>query len=239
MSAEAVLEKAPPIQAASVRKIQQDPLWVRWSLTLLVVLVVGVLVVIPVVNVFSEALSEGVGAYLKNLFGNPDTRQSMLLTMIVAPTALVANTLFGLAAAWAIARFRFPGRTLLTSLIDLPFSVSPVVAGLMFVLIFGLQGYLGPFLRRDGYAFMPYLFSLLAVAIFIVLFFLFRPASAKMRYGLWNRPALVLLVGSVVVFGLFFFLQQYFEIWPRHKSLKIILQRRGWSWQLPLSLSRS
>ena len=84
MSAEAVLEKAPPIQAASVRKIQQDPLWVRWSLTLLVVLVVGVLVVIPVVNVFSEALSEGVGAYLKNLFGNPDTRQSMLLTMIVA-----------------------------------------------------------------------------------------------------------------------------------------------------------
>ena len=227
MSAEAVMEKTLPIQAASVRKTQQDPLWVRWNLTLLAIVVVGLLVVIPVINIFSEALSEGIGAYLKNLFGNPDTRQSILLTMIVAPTALLANTLFGLAASWAIARFRFPGRTLLTSLIDLPFSVSPVVAGLMFVLIFGLQGYLGPFLRRDGYAIMPYLLSLLAVMIFIVLFFLFRPASAKMRDGLWSRPVLVLLVGSLIVFGLFFFLQQYFEIWPRHKSLKIIFATPG------------
>lgn len=227
MSAETILERAQPIQTASARKIQQDPLWVRGGLTLLAVTVVGVLVVIPVVNIFVQALSEGVGVYWKNLFANQDTRQSIILTMIVAPLALGANTLFGLAAAWAIARFRFPGRTLLTSLIDLPFSVSPVVAGLMFVLIFGLQGYLGPFLRRDGYVVMPYLVSLLAVAIFVLVFFLFRPVSPRMRRGLWNRPALVLLVGSVVVFGLFFFLQQYFAIWPRHKSLKIIFATPG------------
>ena len=74
-------------------------------------------------------------------------RHAILLTLTVVPGALAANILFGLAAAWAIARFDFPGRTLLTSMIDLPFSVSPVVAGLMFVLIFGLQGYLGPFLQ--------------------------------------------------------------------------------------------
>ena len=227
MSAETILERAQPIQAASARKIQQDPLWVRWGLTLFALTVVGVLVVIPVVNIFVQALSEGVGVYWKNLFANQDTRQSIILTMIVAPLALAANTLFGIAAAWAIARFRFPGRTMLTSLIDLPFSVSPVVAGLMFVLIFGLQGYLGPFLRRDGYAVMPYLVSLLAVAIFVLLFFLFRPVSPRMRRGLWNRPALVLLVGSVVVFGLFFVLQQYFAIWPRHKSLKIIFATPG------------
>ena len=227
MSAEAVLQRAQPTSGASARKIQQDPLWVQRGLTLLALIVVGVLVVIPVINIFVQALSDGVGAYWKNLFANPDTRQSIILTMTVAPIALAANTVFGLAAAWAIARFRFPGRTILTALIDLPFSVSPVVAGLMFVLIFGLQGYFGQFLRRDGYAIMPYLVSLFALGIFVVLFFLFRPASPRMRHGLWNRPALVLLVGSVVVFGLLFFLQQYFAIWPRHKSLKIIFATPG------------
>src|SRR6516164_7481294 len=109
MSAEAVLEKAQPIQAASARRIQQDPVWVRWGLTGSAVIVVGFLVVIPLVNIFVQALSEGVGVYLKNLFSDPDTRQAIMLTMIVAPLALAANTLFGLTAAWAIARFRFPG----------------------------------------------------------------------------------------------------------------------------------
>jgi sulfate/thiosulfate transport system permease protein len=106
--------------------------------------------VVPVVHVFAGALSAGLGVYWRNLFGDPDTRHSILLTLTVVPLALVANIVFGLAAAWAIARFRFPGRTVLTALIDLPFSVSPVVAGLMFVLIFGLQGYLGPLLQRHG-----------------------------------------------------------------------------------------
>src|SRR5215472_8043181 len=156
---------------------QGDPAWVRLSLTLIALAVVGLLVVVPVINVFTEALSDGFGAYWKNLFGDPDTRQSIFLTLTVVPIALVANIVFGLTAAWAIARFNFPGRTLLTALIDLPFSVSPVVAGLMFVLIFGLQGYLGPLLRRDGYSVMPYLISILGVGLFILLFFLFRPNS--------------------------------------------------------------
>jgi len=123
---------------------------VRWGLTLAAVAVVGLLIVVPVVHVFAGALSDGLGVYWRNLFGDPDTRHSILLTLTVVPLALVANIVFGLAAAWAIARFRFPGRTVLTALIDLPFSVSPVVAGLMFVLIFGLQGYLGPLLQRHG-----------------------------------------------------------------------------------------
>ena len=130
-----------------MRQAQQDPLWVRWSLTLAAVAVVGVLIVVPVVHVFAGALSEGVRVYWDNLVADPDTRHSILLTLTVVPLALAANVLFGIAAAWAIARFRFPGRTVLIALIDLPFAVSPVVAGLMLVLIFGLQGYLGPFLR--------------------------------------------------------------------------------------------
>ncbi len=215
------------VASRGIRKAQQDPVWVRWGLTAFAVIVVGVLVVIPVVNIFTVALSEGIGVYWKNLFVDPDTRHSILLTLIVAPIALVANVIFGIAAAWTIARFRFPGRTLLTALIDLPFSVSPVVAGLMFVLIFGLQGYFGPFLRRDGYAVMPYLISFLAVAFYILLFFLFRPSSPKARRGLRNHPWPAVLIGSAVVFALLFFLQQHLEVWPRNQSLKIIFAIPG------------
>jgi sulfate/thiosulfate transport system permease protein len=137
----------PEPRARRMRQAQQDPLWVRWSLILAAVAVVGVLIVVPVVHVFAGALSEGVRVYWDNLVADADTRHSILLTLTVVPLALAANVVFGIAAAWAIARFRFPGRTVLTAMIDLPFSVSPVVAGLMLVLIFGLQGYVGPFLR--------------------------------------------------------------------------------------------
>jgi sulfate/thiosulfate transport system permease protein len=205
----------------------QDPAWVRWSLTLAAVAVVGVLIVIPVAQVFVGALADGLGAYWDNLFADPDTRHSILLTLTVVPLALGANLVFGVAAAWTIARFRFPGRTVLTALIDLPFSVSPVVAGLMFVLIFGLQGYLGPFLRRDGYAVMPYLFSLLGAGLFAVVFVLFRPTRPRPRGSLWNHAGLVGLLGSVAVFAVLVLAQQYFEVWPRDQSLKILFATPG------------
>lgn len=226
MSAEAALARPRVIAAGTIRKAQQDPAWVKWGLISLALIVIGVLIVVPVVNIFVEALSEGIGAYWSNLFDDPDTRDSIMLTLTVVPIALVANLIFGITAAWAIARFKFPGRTLLTALIDLPFSVSPVVAGLMFVLIFGLQGYFGPFLRRDGYAIMPYLVSFLAVVILIGGFYLFRPANPKARRGLWKHPWPVLLAGSVA-FVLFAFAQEYLEIWPRNKSLNIIFATPG------------
>jgi sulfate/thiosulfate transport system permease protein len=130
----------------------EDPAWLRWTLIGAALAVIGLLIVVPIANVFVEALADGLGAYWKNLFGDPDTRHAILLTFTVVPIAVVANVLFGIAAAWAISRFTFPGRTLLIALIDLPFAVSPVVAGLMLVLIFGLQGYLGPFLRSHGWS---------------------------------------------------------------------------------------
>jgi sulfate transport system permease protein len=129
---------------------RHDPAWVRWLLTTAAVAVVGVLIVVPVVNVFVQAFANGVGPYVKALTANADTRHAIGLTLIVAPTAVALNTVFGIAAAWAIARFRFPGRALLLTLIDLPFSVSPVVAGLLFVLLFGLQGWFGVYLRDHG-----------------------------------------------------------------------------------------
>src|SRR5215470_15307505 len=216
MSTEAVVK--PHAVAVRIKhRAQQDPAWVRWGLTLFALAIVGLLVVVPVVNIFAEALSDGLRAYWNNLFADPDTRQSIFLTLTVVPIALVANIIFGITAAWAIARFNFPGRTLLTALIDLPFSVSPVAAGLMFVLIFGLQGYFGPFLRRDGYSIMPYVISILAVGLFVLLFFLFRPTSRSARRSVWKHPWLSVPVGSGVVFALLFFVQQYFHVWPRNQ----------------------
>ena len=130
------------------RRSQEESEAVRWTLIGVATVTLGVLVVIPLVNVFYEAMARGPRVYWNALFNDPDTLSAILLTLRVAPVSVLLNVLFGVAAAWAIARFRFPGRALLTAMIDLPFAVSPVVAGLIFVLIFGLQGYLGPWLRE-------------------------------------------------------------------------------------------
>jgi sulfate/thiosulfate transport system permease protein len=213
--------------AVTIRRAQQDPAWVRWGLTAVAFLTVGVLIVIPIGNVFYEALKEGPGVYWKNLVLDPDTRHAILLTLTVVPIALVANLLFGLAAAWSITRFKFKGRTLLTTLIDLPFSVSPVVAGLMFVLIFGLQGYFGPFLRRDGYAILPYVTSTIAGLVWLVGYFLLRPTLPALRRGVWQRPWLVAWGGAAALFTVLLLLQQYFQVWPQNQSLKIIFAVPG------------
>jgi sulfate/thiosulfate transport system permease protein len=136
-----------PSGGTRARRAQQDPLLVRVLLIAAAVAIVGILVLVPMLFVFVQALRPGLSASVNNLLHDRDTWSAITLTLTVAPTAVVLNIMFGVAAAWLIARFRFPGRTLLTTLIDLPFSVSPVVAGLMFVLIFGLQGHLGPWLR--------------------------------------------------------------------------------------------
>jgi sulfate ABC transporter permease protein CysW/sulfate ABC transporter permease protein CysT len=115
------------------------------------VLILGVLVAVPLVNVFAQAFSQGVWKYFEFLVNDPDTRHAVFLTAIVAPLAVAMNTAFGVAAAYTAARFRFPGRTLLTTLIDLPFSVSPVVAGLVLVLVFGQQSWLGAWLQQHGF----------------------------------------------------------------------------------------
>jgi sulfate transport system permease protein len=142
---------APPVPVAALPRPAADPWFVRYTLIGLTFLIVGGLVAVPLAAVFHFALANGVGEYWNNLTGNRDTRHAVFLTLVVAPVAVAMNTLFGIAAAWLIARFRFPGRTLLTTLIDLPFSVSPVVAGLIFVLLFGAQTPFGEWLREHGY----------------------------------------------------------------------------------------
>jgi sulfate transport system permease protein len=131
-------------------RAHEDPPWVRRTLIATAVAIMLFLVGIPLLNVFVGAFADGIGAYWRNLTQDADTLHSIRLTLLVAPIAVVLNLVFGIAAAWAIARFRFPGRALLTALIDMPFTVSPVVVGLFLLLLFGRQGVLGPWLRDHG-----------------------------------------------------------------------------------------
>ncbi len=109
-------------------------------------LFLGLVLIIPLVTVFLEATADGFGAFLAAL-KDPDTVAAIKLTLLVAAIAVPANLLFGITAAWAVAKYEFRGKTLLTTLIDLPFSVSPVIAGLIYVIMFGSRGYLGPWLK--------------------------------------------------------------------------------------------
>ena len=123
----------------------EEPPFVKWLLIGVAWLFLGVFLLLPLVNVFAQALAKGVGAYLGAL-REPDTIAAIRLTVLVAAICVPLNVIFGLAAAWCIAKFDFRGKALLTTLIDLPFSVSPVVAGLIYIVMFGLQGFFGPWL---------------------------------------------------------------------------------------------
>jgi sulfate/thiosulfate transport system permease protein len=131
--------------SADKSAIAREPLWLRWVLIGATVLFLGVFLILPVAAVFGEALQQGARAYFAS-FTDPDFLSSVWLTLFVAAIVVPLNTLFGLAAAWSIARFEFKGKSFLITLIDLPFAVSPVIAGLVFVLLFGLDGYFGPWL---------------------------------------------------------------------------------------------
>jgi sulfate transport system permease protein len=122
-----------------------EPACVRVALTLLALVFLGLFMVLPLVTVFTEALREGLATYIR-AFAEPDAQSAIRLTLLAAAIAVPLNVVFGIAAAWAIAKYDFAGKSLLVTLIDLPFSVSPVIAGLIYVLLFGAQGWLGPWL---------------------------------------------------------------------------------------------
>ena len=129
------------------RRLSEPPA-VRWLLTFVALAFLALFLVMPLVTVFVEAFDQGVGAYLEAV-REPDALAALRLTLIAAAFAVPANLIFGVAAGWAIAKFSFPGKNLLTTLIDLPFAVSPVISGMVFVLLFGRQGFLGPWVAEQ------------------------------------------------------------------------------------------
>ena len=127
---------------ARARHPTQDPLWAKLIIVTLVMVFLGLVLVLPLAAVFAEALRKGVDVAIAAI-STPDALASVRLTLITAAITVPFNAVFGLCAAWAIAKHEFPGKALLITLIDLPFSVSPVVAGLIYVLVFGMQGWFG------------------------------------------------------------------------------------------------
>ena len=138
---------AVPLRRRRVARAVSEPAWVRALLIGVALTFLGLLLVLPVGVVILEAFRDGPAAYLRALV-EPDTLSAIRLTVTTTLIAVVVNVVFGVAAAWAVARFEFRGRELLVTLIDLPFAVSPVISGMVFVLLFGAQGLLGPLLQE-------------------------------------------------------------------------------------------
>ncbi len=144
-----------PLPASPFRAAATEAPWLRITLTILVVAILGVLLFAPLIAVFYEALREGVGAALATL-ANPESQSAIRLTLLVAAFAVPLNAVFGVAAAWLITKYSFRGKAILITLIDIPFSVSPVVAGLCIVLTFGANSWAGSWLVAHG---MPVVFA--------------------------------------------------------------------------------
>ena len=141
------LAAEPAAPRSQPPRATHDPVWVRWLLTGVALVFLLFFLVLPLAAVFAEAFRRGVAAYFES-FADPDAIAAIKLTLLTAAIAVPANVVFGVAAAWLIAKFQFRGKSLLTTLIDLPFAVSPVISGLIYVLVFGLQGWFGPWLAE-------------------------------------------------------------------------------------------
>ncbi|MHA7965671.1 sulfate ABC transporter permease subunit CysW [Paenibacillus sp. CAU 1782] len=161
------------------RHITEPPI-VKWLLIGLALAFLGLVVALPLVSVFVEAFRKGADVYVKALT-EPDALSALKLTLLVAVIAVPLNTIFGLAAAWAISKFSFKGKNFLITLIDLPFAVSPVIAGLVYVLLFGAQGFLGPWLDERGIQIVFALPGIVLATVFVTVPFVARELIPLMQ----------------------------------------------------------
>jgi sulfate transport system permease protein len=159
--------------------ITEQP-WVRWSLIAAALLFLLSFLLLPLIAIFTEALRNGVGVYWQAL-QDPDALAAIRLTLLVAAIAVPLNLVFGVSAAWAIAKFEFRGKTVLTTLIDLPFSVSPVVTGLIYVLMFGAQGWLGPWLAEHDVQIIFAVPGIVLATVFVTFPFIARELIPLMQ----------------------------------------------------------
>jgi sulfate transport system permease protein len=170
----------PPIITDLPRPAVRDPIWLRRTLTVVALAFLLLLLFLPLFAVFAEALRAGISAYLKALV-DPDAIVAIRLTLLVALFSIVFNTVFGVVAAWAIAKFDFVGKSLLITLIDLPFSVSPVIAGLLFVLLFGAHGWFGPWLAAHDIQIIFAVPGIILATVFITFPFVARELIPLMQ----------------------------------------------------------
>ncbi len=170
----------PPITAA--RRATHEPRWVRWTLTGVALAFLTLFLFVPLAAVFYEALRKGVDVYLSSIT-EEDALSAIRLTLLTAAIAVPLNLVFGVAAAWAIAKFEFRGKNLLVTLIDLPFSVSPVVSGLIYMLVFGLQGWFGETLRDHDLKIMFAVPGIVLATVFVTFRTRRKRPSSSARAG--------------------------------------------------------
>jgi len=163
-----------------IRRATEEPRWVRWGLISATAVLFFCFLLLPLLVVFGQAFSRGIHAAWESLL-DPDAQDAIRLTLIVAAISVPINSVCGVAAAWCIARFRFLGRDLLVTFIELPLSVSPVISGLVWVLLFGANGWFGPFLERHGVRIIFALPGLVLATMFVTLPFVARTLLPLMR----------------------------------------------------------
>lgn len=166
--------------SAASRRALQEPAWLRAVLLAVTLGFLGLFLVVPLVAVFVEAFRQGMRTYFASLV-EPDALAAIKLTLMIVAFSVPLNLIFGLAAAWAIAKFEFRGKSFLITLIDLPFAVSPVIAGLIFVLIFGAQGWLGPWLSEHNVKIIFAAPGLILATVFITFPFVARELIPLMQ----------------------------------------------------------
>ncbi len=174
----------------------REPAWVKGVLIAVALLFFSLFLLLPLVTVFAEALRKGWAVYLAALV-EPDALSAIYLTLLVTAIAVPLNLIFGVTAAWTIAKFDFRGKQLLTTLIDLPFSVSPVIVGLMYVLVFGAQGWFGPWLMEHGVRIIFAVPGLVLATVFVTFPFVARELIPLMQVqGREEEEAAVVLGAS-------------------------------------------
>jgi sulfate transport system permease protein len=176
-------------------RAQTEPAAVRWLLIAIALVFLALFLLLPLAAVFSQAFEKGLAVYLEAL-REPDTLSSIRLTLITAAVCVPLNLFFGVTAAWAIAKFSFPGKNLLITLIDLPFSVSPVISGLIYVLIFGLQGWIGPWLQDHDIRIVFAVPGIILATIFVTFPFVARELIPLMEAQGKEEEEAALVLGA-------------------------------------------
>ncbi|EZQ10116.1 sulfate ABC transporter permease subunit CysW [Acinetobacter sp. Ver3] len=178
------------------RDATREPTWVRYTLIVVAMIFFLSCLILPLILVFVEAFKQGIGVYAQALV-HPDTLSAVKLTLLTAAIAVPLNVVFGVAAAWSVAKFNFRGKSILTTIIDMPFSVSPVIAGLMLVLMFGTQGWFGGWLMDNDIKILYAVPAIVLATIFITVPFVARELIPLMEaQGTEEEEAAIVLGAS-------------------------------------------
>jgi sulfate transport system permease protein len=182
-------------RVSSSQRSTQEPAWMKWLLIGIAVAFSVIFLFLPIVNVFAQAFSKGWAHYV-NVLQNSDTRSAIHLTLLTAAISVPLNVIFGVCASWLIAKFEFRGKSILLTFIDLPFSVSPVVSGLMIILLFGANGLFGPWLIAHGVRIIFAIPGIIIATIFVTFPFVARELIPVMQSAGSDQEQAAMTLGA-------------------------------------------